>query len=87
VLDITWTQDANLIMQTDDWDGAVAWADQRIFGGFDDWRLASMSVAAGLPTGRTASVVDCSTATEEDCRDNELGHMFYQNLGACPETT
>ena len=48
---------------------------------WDDWRLASMSVASGVPTGSVASVVDCSTATELACRDNELGYMFYQNLG------
>ena len=26
-------------------------------------------------------IVDCSTATEIECRDNELGYMFYYNLG------
>ena len=40
-----------------------------------------MSVAAGVPTGTTTSVVDCRTATELACRDNELGYMFYQNMG------
>jgi len=94
VLDITWLQNANLgagsifddgSNNTDGrmtWNSAVAWADDLSFGGFDDWRLASMSVAGGLPTGSGsgASIVDCSTATELSCRDNELGYMFYQNL-------
>jgi len=31
-------------------------------------------------TTYTSSLVDCSTATEVDCRDNELGYMFYHNL-------
>ena len=38
----------------------------------------------GLPTGfalTAASVVDCSTASEAACRDNELGYMYYHNLG------
>ncbi len=85
VLDITWTQSADLSgAQT--WDNAVAWADGlSLFDTvrnvtWDDWRLASMSVASGLPTGSASSVVDCRTATEMACRDNELGYMFYRNL-------
>jgi len=90
VLDITWTQDANLcvalgncpgglfVMQ---WDTAVDWADKLVFGGFEDWRLASVSRAGGLPTGGADAVVVCLTATELVCRDNELGYMYYHNLG------
>ncbi len=83
VLDITWLTDADL-------SGPGAWQDQLdwVSGlntanhlGFNDWRLASMSVAAGLPTGTAASVVDCSSVSEMACRDNELGYMFYQNMG------
>ncbi len=81
VLNITWLQDANLANQTFFWQGAVDWADTLVFQAFDDWRLASMSVSGGLPTGSAASVVDCSSATEVACRDNELGYMFHQNLG------
>ncbi len=86
VLDITWTQDAGL-SGANTWDNQVAWAanlsilDTVRNVTYDDWRLASMSVSSGLPTGSAASVVDCSTATELACRDNELGYMFYQNLG------
>jgi len=79
VLKITWTTDASL-SGLNTWANQVAWADGFSLGGFDDWRLASMSVAAGLPTGTTGSVVACETATELACRDNELGYMFYQNL-------
>ena len=81
VLNITWLQDANLANQTFFWQGAVDWADTLVFQAFDDWRLASMSVSGGLPTGTADSVVDCSSATEVACRDNELGYMYYQNLG------
>jgi len=67
------------------WWGAVAWADTLDFGDFNDWRLASISVAAGLPTGSTipTSPPDgCfeATSTEELCRDNELEYMYYYNL-------
>jgi hypothetical protein len=80
VLDITWVTNASL-SGSDTRAHQEAWASSLDYLGFDDWRLASMSVAAGLPTGTTTSVVDCSTATELACRDNELGYMFYQNLG------
>jgi uncharacterized protein DUF1566/PEP-CTERM motif-containing protein len=86
-LNITWLQNANLgagsafddgSSSTDGrmtWDSAVAWADDLSFGGFDDWRLASMDV------NDDDTIVNCNGATETACRDNELGYMFYQNLG------
>ncbi len=82
VLDITWVTDADL-SGSGNWAGQVAWADSLDYLGFDDWRLASMSVARGLPTGTAASVVSGHTSCtpEPACRDNELGYMFYHNLG------
>ena len=83
VLDITWTTDAGLSGQVN-WDNRVGWADglgDANYLGVDGWRLASMSVSAGLPTGATSTVVDCNTATELACRDNELGYMYWHNLG------
>jgi hypothetical protein len=76
VLDITWTTDASLSGAWR-WDNQVGWArglDTANYLGVDGWRLASMSVAAG-------AVVNCTGATELACRDNELGYMFYHNLG------
>lgn len=76
VLDITWAQpDADRY-----WDGANTWAAGLTLGGVSGWRLPYISVAAGAGPS-TGSPVDCSTATEAACRDNELGYMFYQNLG------
>jgi hypothetical protein len=83
VLGITWLTDADLSGQGN-WDNQLLWIDSLNTAnhlGFDDWRLASMSVAAGVPTGTATSVVDCSSATEVACRDNELGYMFYHNMG------
>jgi len=83
VLDITWLTDAAL-SGTNTWANQLTWVaglNTANHLGFSDWRLASMSVAAGLPTGTTTSVVDCSSATELACRDNELGYMYYYNLG------
>lgn len=85
-LNITWLTDAGLSGNRS-WDQQLEW----IAGlnsvnhlGFDDWRLASMSVAAGLPTGAAAEVVDCSTIWQPLCRDNELGYMYVHNLGGRP---
>lgn len=86
VLNVTWLQNANLGAGSafDDgsnnsdgrmsWNSAVAWADDLSFGGFDDWRLASMDVNGD------DTIVNCNGASEVVCRDNELGYMFYQNL-------
>jgi hypothetical protein len=83
VLGITWLTTAD-VSGTNAWANQLSWIDSlntADYLGFNDWRLASMSVAAGLPTGTTTSVVDCSSATELACRDNELGYMFYHNMG------
>ena len=66
VLDITWLTDASLSGRWV-WDNQVGWArglNTANHLGFDGWRLASMSVAAGLPTGTAASVVDSSQLSD-----------------------
>lgn len=82
-LDVTWLTDASL-SGLGDWEGQLAWVaalNSANHLGFDDWRLASMSTAAGLPTGTADEVVDCGTIWQPLCRDNELGYMFFHNLG------
>jgi hypothetical protein len=73
VLDITWLSDANMGGSMN-WGDSMNWASNLLFGGFDDWRLASVDV------NMDNSIIDCNNATELACRDNELGYMFYQNL-------
>ncbi len=85
VLDITWVTDASL-SGSGTWEEQLAWADGFSLGGAKDWRLASMSVSAGVPTGTTTSVVGCSSSTELACRDNELGYMYYYNLTPSGDT-
>ena len=83
MLDITWLTDADL-SGPGTWQNQLDWIaglNSSNHLGFNDWRLASMSVAAGLPTGTAASVIDCSTIWPLLCQDNELGYMFYHNLG------
>lgn len=77
VLNITWTRQAGDGVSRS-WAAANAWAADLIFGGFDDWRLPYASVATG--GNFIAEPINCATATELACRDNEMGYMFYQNL-------
>src|SRR6266513_4641735 len=80
VLNITWTRNANLPGSSNlEWTQANAFAANLVFGGFDDWRPPFASVAAGA--GPALAVVDCATATELQCRDNEMGYMYYYDLG------
>ncbi len=78
MLDITWLQNA-VSGGNKNWEQAAEWAANLDYEGFEDWRLPSVS--SGFPTGASDSPVDCSTATELDCRDNELGYMYFHNLG------
>lgn len=81
-LDITWLTDAGA-SGSDNWDNQLAWIESLNSAnhlGYDDWRLASMSVRSGLPTGITTEVLDCSIVWEPLCRENELSYMFYYNL-------
>ncbi len=71
-LDISWTADAD-INGLMNWADANAWVDNLTVGGKGGWRLPSVDVDGN------GTVVDCATASEFDCRDNELAYMFYQN--------
>ena len=75
VLDITWAQPSI----ERNWEDANDWAASLPLVNGSLWRLPYISVAAGAGPF-TGSPVDCSSASEAACRDNELGYMFYQNL-------
>lgn len=80
VLDITWTRNANLPGSSGlTWAEANAWAADLVFAGFDDWRLPYVSVSAGAGP-LIGGFVFCNSATELQCRDDEMGYMFYYNL-------
>jgi len=75
VLKITWLADASYAKTSGydsdgkmTWTAANAWANGLVYGGFDDWRL---------PTTGTSPV--CSGGP---CTNSEMGHMFYNNMGA-----
>jgi hypothetical protein len=53
-LNITWLQDANYAKTSNydvdggmNWDTAVAWADQLVYGGYSDWRLPTTPYVDG----------------------------------------
>ena len=77
-LNVTWLADWNLAKSSGydadgamDWASAKSWADNLVYGGFDDWRLPSALSADG--SGACGPAFDCTS---------ELGHMFYANWGA-----
>ena len=76
VLNITWAQPDTINITQD---SANTWVSGLTLGGVSGWRLPYISVVAGV--GPTVTPIDCSTASESACRDNELGYMFYHNLG------
>ncbi|MBN1848608.1 MAG: DUF1566 domain-containing protein [Deltaproteobacteria bacterium] len=79
--DITWLQDANFAYtsgyDTDGrmtWAEATTWADQLIFGGYDDWRLPTALNPDGTgPDGWHNDAYNKNTS--------EMGHLFYDELG------
>ena len=76
---ITWLADMNYAKTSGldadgrmTWSAATAWANNLVYGGFDDWRLPTSLNADG--TG------PCGPA--HNCSGSEMGHMFYNNWGA-----
>ncbi len=78
VLNITWTRQAGDGVQRN-WADAKSWAANLVVDGISGWRLPYVSVTAG--DGPATTVVDCLFATEQVCRGNEYGYMYYWNLG------
>jgi hypothetical protein len=80
-LNITWLADANYALTSGydsdgrmNWFAAKTWADNLVYGGFDDWRLP---YEGGM---------NCSTRNNPDpnaarCASSEMGHLFYSELG------
>lgn len=88
VLSITWLHDANYANTSKydtpggrnatstrgrmSWGEATVWAANLVYGGFDDWRLPTALNQDG--SGPCGPAFNCSSS--------ELGHMFYNNMGA-----
>ena len=83
VQNITWLQNWNTNGRMD-WTTANNWANNLVYGGFDDWRL---------PTANTTASSNCSANFNPgggfpqqyfgyNCTGSEMGHMFYTEFGA-----
>lgn len=77
-LDITWLTDANYARTSGDdsdglmtWDDAMAWAEQLVVGGYDNWRL---------PSYRRSADTTLAPCIGYDCADSEMAFMYYVNL-------
>lgn len=77
------------------WDAAVAWADQLVYQGYDNWRLPTLGpIGAVFDYGfSTNATTDRGYADSAGWVDgsgvpvSEMGHMYYvnlANLGYCP---
>jgi len=82
VLNITWLQDANYAKTSGydsdgrmNWGETNAWAAALSYGGYDDWRLP------------TALNQDGSGPCFGYCSSSEMGHMFYNNMGASADVS
>lgn len=96
VLDVTWVQDVALsqtLLGGDgrfDWFGAKAWVDQLEYGGYDDWRLPTLTPVNGINFNL---IFHCDGSADYGYGiaapggasagfiGNELAYMYHVNLG------
>lgn len=95
VLNITWLQDANYAKSSGydahgfmSWREATAWAANLSYGGYDDWRLPTMTDTGTPGCNMANSGTDCGFNVQTvDAGSNpltvynELAYMYYFNLG------
>ena len=89
VLNVTWLQDANYAKTSGydadgamNWTDATGWAAGLVYGGYDDWRLASNSPVNGSAWDYSVSY-DGSTDWSWNITspNSEMAYMYYINLG------
>ncbi len=56
------------------WDGAVSWANDLVYEGYDDWRLPDVVISD--PSCTTIDAIDGYT-----CIASEMDHLYYETLG------
>jgi hypothetical protein len=78
-LNITWTRNASLPGSSLlSWAQATTWAADLVYAGYDDWRLPTSSLTTPTGTATNCGVVSAAVCAASG---NELGYMYYQNLG------
>ena len=97
VLNVTWMQDVALARTVGDdsdglfdWFAAKAWADQLVYGGYNDWRLPTLSPVNGVNWERNLRCdgaadygygIAAPDGASAGFTGNELAYMFHVNLG------
>lgn len=90
VLKITWLKDANYARTSGygwnpdgrmNWDDAMEWAENLVYGGFDDWRLPTVR-----PVGSDINTEFSNNGTTDlgygnRSPNSEMAHMYYVSLG------
>lgn len=81
--DITWLQDANYAKTSGydsdgkmNWSDAMTWADNLVYGRYDDWRLPTALNQNGN-----------GPCLGYNCTDSELGSLYYIELGNTADNT
>jgi hypothetical protein len=84
--DITWLQDANYAKTSGydadgrmNWNTALTWADQLVYGGHDDWRLPTITDNGYDGCNFGYNGTDCGFNV--DTSGSELAYMWYEILG------
>lgn len=89
VLKITWLQDANYAKTSGyeangfmNYPDAKAWADDLVFGGYDDWRLPTLRPVNGT-NFRCCFAYNGAIDTSYNItsKNSEMAYMYYVNLG------
>ncbi|MDH5302258.1 MAG: DUF1566 domain-containing protein [Gammaproteobacteria bacterium] len=83
---ITWLKDANYAMTSGydadgllTWGAANAWANNLVYGGYGDWRLASITDTGTSGCNWANTGTDCGYNV--DSANSELAYMYHVNLG------
>ena len=76
-LDITWLQNANYAGTTMSPEGAIQWAEDLVYQGYDNWRLPSALNQDGSGPDSTYPFMQGPFIVD----DSEMGHLYYIDLG------
>jgi len=84
VLDITWLQNANLSGSLLNWSSSTQWASDLTYGGYDDWRLPTLTPFNSSNLNNFNSTFSFNGTTDRGFNtvgsNSELAYMFHSNL-------
>ena len=87
VLDITWLKDANYAQTSGhdadgrmNWTAANAWAQNLVYGGYDDWRLPTLTPVGASFNNNFSNNGSTDIGYGNTSTHSELAYMYYVNL-------